>query len=151
MLNSLPVGARKVHFSRLDPQDVFCHVCPRDRQTLQHLLFDCLLAQQVWLDFASLFELSYASISLSNVLFSWPTGASSFLGRAFGYRLQAGHAVAIHTLWSASVAASRRQVPASRVSISAQFRTALRRHFSTLRSSSRWSVCLGDLPFHLLA
>jgi hypothetical protein len=147
LLNALPLGARIAHFA---PEDANCPACPTSRQTLRHFLFDCPLAQQVWSDFAFAFDISYESISLRHCLFSWPTGASFFLGRAFGYRLQAGHAVALHTLWTAAVVARFEGTRITRASISARFRIALQRHFAALRSSPRWAPRIGDLPSFFL-
>jgi hypothetical protein len=68
------------------------------------------------------------------------------LGRAYGYRLQAGHAVALHTLWVASVLAKFHSTPSTRASVSSRFRLALRRQFSTLCASPRWQERIGTLP-----
>jgi hypothetical protein len=100
----------------------------------------------VWQDFAFAFAIPYNSILFPHALFSWPVGPSFFLGRAYGYRLQAGHAVALHTLWSAHVLARYHSRSYTRASISAKFRIELRRHFATLRASSRWGPRLGTLP-----
>jgi hypothetical protein len=143
LLNAQPLGARVEHF---DPDAVHCSVCPRDVQTFEHFIFDCPLAQQVWQDFAFVFCIPYYSISMHNVLFLWPAGPSLFLGRAYGYRLQAGHAVAIHTLWVASCQARYASKPSTRASISARFRSALLRHFDTLRRSPKWQERIGTLP-----
>ena len=78
-------------------------------------------------------------------LYSWSTGGSRYLGREFGYQLQAGHAVALHTLWTAHTQAVYDDVQTSRVAISARFKLLLRRHFSTLQAS-RHASKLGTLP-----
>ena len=92
--DSLPLGARVEHFA---PENVFCPHCPYVVQSTSHFAFSCPLAQQVWQDFASCFHLPHSPF-LHHVLFSWPSSSSSVLGHAYGFRLQAGHAVAIHTL-----------------------------------------------------
>ena len=140
LFNAQPLGAR---IERFVPDDSQCPHCPLRRQTMHHFLFDCPLAQQVWQDFASYFELS-SSPPLYNILFSWPASSSSMLGRAYGYRLQAGHAVALHTLWFVHCEARYREKSTTRIALSCIFRNRLRRHFTTLAASSRWKARLGD-------
>ena len=140
LMNALPLGTRIFGFA---PEDLLCHACSTE-QTLRHFLFSCPLAQQVWSDFRTYFRLSHP-VSLSQALFSWPAGGSRFLGREFGYRLQAGHAVAVHTLWIVHCQAVYDGVPASCPAISARFRFLLHRHFQTLRSS-RFVRRIGSSP-----
>jgi len=144
-MNALPLGTRIEFFA---PEQVFCHACPGTPQTLRHFVFSCTLAQQVWQDFERIFELS-SSVTLNQALFSWPSGGSRFLGRENGFRLQAGHAVAIHTLWCAHTQAVYDDVSTSRPAISNRFRFLLRRHFQTLLSSSKYASRVGSLPFLL--
>jgi hypothetical protein len=113
-------------------------------QTLQHFVHTCPLAQQVWSDFRAVFSLPHP-VSLRQALYSWPAGGSRFLGREFGYRLQAGHAVALHTLWITHCEAVYDDTPSSRPGISNRFHFFLRRHFRSL-ASSRFASRLGTLP-----
>jgi hypothetical protein len=146
LLNSLPLGARIEFFA---PDDAFCHFCPNTVQTLRHFVFSCPLAQQVWLDFRSIFSLP-DPVSLRNALYSWPSSCSAHLGRAYGYQLQAGHAVAIHTLWYVTTLARHQDFRATRIAISRLFRARLLRHFTTLLASSRWGPRIDSLPPALL-
>src|SRR5262245_42418572 len=142
LMNALPLGQRIFHFA---PESLLCHPCPT-LQTLRHFIHDCPLAQQVWSDFQSIFRLPHP-VTLQQALYSWPSGGSRFLGSDYGYRLQAGHAVALHTLWTAHCQAVYDDTPSSRPAISNRFKFLLRRHFQTLQHS-RFSTCLGTLlPF----
>ena len=125
------------------PEQASCHFCPSTTQTLRHFLVTCPLARQIWSDFRTIFHLPTA-VSLRQALFSWSTGNSRFLGREHGYRLQAGHAVALHILWVAHCKAVYNGTPASLAAVSNQFRALLRRHFTTL-AASRHAARLGDL------
>jgi hypothetical protein len=140
LMNTLPLGQRIFEFA---PEQLFCHACPCP-QSLRHFIFTCPLAQQVWSDFRTIFQLPQP-VSLHQALFSWSSGGSRFLGREHGYRLQAGHAVALHTLWLAHCNAVYDDTPSSRPAISARFKFFLRRHFLTLQHS-RFSDRLGTLP-----
>ena len=145
LLNSLPLGARIEYFA---PDDVFCHFCPGVVQTTRHFIFSCPLAQQVWHDFSRLFSLS-TSVSLRQALYSWPSSCATHLGRAYGYQLQAGHAVAVHTLWYVATLARLHDRRATRISTSRLFVTRLRQHFTTLQASSRWGSRIDPLPLSL--
>jgi hypothetical protein len=140
ILNALPLGARIRAFA---PDHAQCHYCPNVLQTPRHFVFTCPLARQVWSDFRQLFHLSSA-VSLRQALFSWSTCNSRFLGREYGYRLQAGHAVALHVLWTAHCRAVYGGVRSSPVEVSQRFRSLLRRHFVTL-AASKYADRLGDL------
>src|SRR6185295_19659822 len=115
---------------------------------MTHFVQACPLAQQVWRDFALAFNLS-SSPSLLHILYSWPSSSSSHLWRAYGYCLQAGHAVALHTLWITSVRARDTDVRPAPAAISAVFRSNLRRHFDTLAYSPRWSRYFRHLPSYI--
>ena len=140
LLNALPLGTRIRFFT----DQVSCHACPSRTQNLRHFIYDCPLAKQVWSDFRFIFSLPHP-VTLRQALYSWSTGGSRYLGREFGYQLQAGHAVALHTLWTAHTQAVYSDIPTSRVAISARFKYLLRRHFSALQSS-RHACKLGPLP-----
>ena len=144
IMNALPLGQRIFHFA---PDSLLCHACP-SVQTLRHFIYDCPLAQQVWADFRFIFSLPHP-VTLRQALYSWPSGGSRFLGGSYGYRLQAGHAVALHTLWTAHCQAVYGDTPSSRPAVSNRFKFLLRRHFQTLRRS-RFSAHLGDLPSSFL-
>jgi hypothetical protein len=133
LFNFLALGARIESFQ---PDDVFCPFCPKVVQTTCHFLVSCPTAQLVWREFAAAFDLP-RSPSLLHRLYSWPSSSSFYLGRAFGYRLQAGHAVALHLLWVANLEAraGTQILPAA---LPHRFRFLLARHFSTLRHSLRW-------------
>ena len=96
--NALPLGCRARHFRNATPEQAFCHYCPGQVQTMRHFVFSCPLAQCLWQDFRSLFSLPHA-VSLQQAAFSWSPQAQ-VLGRRYGFRLQAGHAVAVHYLES---------------------------------------------------
>ena len=142
-MNVLPIGASIRHFA---PDDVHCHFCIDAGQSLRHFIFACPLVQQVWQDFACIFSLP--SVPFSRALYSWPSSSQSFLGRANGYQLQAGHAIAIavHTLWFIHCRARYDGVQWSRSVISRIFIDQLRRHFSTLSTSSHWHQHFETLP-----
>jgi hypothetical protein len=144
LLNVLPLGDRICAFA---PENAHCHFCPSAVQTLRHFLFACPLARQVWSDFQTTFRLPSA-VTLRQALFSWSTGNTRFLGRAYGFRLQAGHAVALHTLWTAHCRAVHDGTHSSCATVSQQFRSLLRRHFTTL-AASKYADRLSDLS-HLL-
>lgn len=146
LMNSLAIGVRIEYFA--EPHEAMCPACPEVLQTHRHFYQACPLANQVWQDFAYVFRLSSLP-SLSRILYSWPSSSSSHLGRAYGYRLQAGHAVALHVLWVATVRARSSGVRPSPASVSAQFRFHLRRHFETLARSRRWHVYFANLPSYL--
>ena len=139
-MTALSLGYRIYHFA---PEQLLCHHCPTV-QTVRHFILDCPLVRQVWSDFQTIFHLSHP-VTLRQALFSWPSGGSRYLGREYGFRLQAGHAVALHTLWTAHCQAVYSDNPTSRPAISNQFKFHLRRYFHTL-SSSHHSSRLGDLP-----
>jgi hypothetical protein len=145
IMNVLPLGDRLSAFA---PERTPCHFCPSTRQTLRHFLFTCPLARQVWSDFRLLFHLP-SVVSFRQALFSWSTGNSRFLGREHGYRLQAGHAVALHTLWTVHCRAVYSGIPTSPAAVSHLFRSLLRRHLTTL-AASRFADRLGDLSRYLL-
>ena len=129
--NALSLGARVHGF---DARRMFCHHCPLERQTLQHFIHACPLAQVVWHEVRQLFSLPWA-VSLHNAAFSWSPNAS-VLGRRFGFRLQAGHAVAIHVLWLLHMRAVYHDQPASTSSARATFRAHLHRYLETLWAST---------------
>src|SRR6185295_13620208 len=106
-------------------------------QFTRHFVFSCPLAQQVWQDFARYFRLS-SPPSLDHMLFSWPSSSSSVLGRAYGFRLQTGHTVAIHTLWWAHTVVRLKDDHTTRTAISRIFFARLHRQFQTLLASPRW-------------
>ena len=139
-MNALPLGTRIFQFA---PEALLCHACSTP-QTLQHFVHTCPLAQQVWSDFRAVFSLPHP-VSLRQALYSWPAGGSRFLGREFGYRLQAGHAVALHTLWITHCEDVYNDTPSSRPGISNRFHFFLRQHFRSL-ASSRFASRLGTLP-----
>jgi len=141
LMNALPLGQRIASFA-LD--SISCHYCSSSVQSIRHFIYTCPLAQQVWLDFRVIFQLPSA-VSLRQALYSWSSGGSCFLGREYGFRLQAGHAVALHTLWTAHTQAVYGDTPATRIGVSNRFKFLLRRHFRTL-SASRFSSRLGQLP-----
>ena len=140
IMNTLPLGTRIFHFA---PESLLCHACSTE-QTLRHFIYSCPLAQQVWSDFGQYFRLD-CPVTLFQALFSWPAGGSRYLGREYGHRLQAGHAVAVHTLWLAHCQAVYDGVSSSRSAVSARFRYFLQQHFTTL-SSSRLASRIGTSP-----
>jgi hypothetical protein len=145
LMNALPLGTRIWSFA---PEHLLCHACSVS-QSLHHFVYACTLAQQVWQDFAVIFQLPQP-VTLSQALFSWSTGGSRYLGRAYGYQLQAGHAVALHTLWTAHTQAVYADHPSSCQAISHRFRSLLRRHFRMLAASPRYSSLLEPIPPFLL-
>jgi hypothetical protein len=134
LLNALPLGTRIEEFA---PDDVDCPFCKDVPQTLRHFILTCPMAQAVWREFATVFDLPF-SPSLQHCLYSWPSSSSSYLGRAYGYRLQAGHAVALHLLWVIVVQARFDGTLATPASLPSRLRFLLRQHFLTLSHSSRW-------------
>jgi hypothetical protein len=96
-------------------------------------LFCCPLAQAVWHEVRLVFSLPQA-VSLFHAAFSWSPQAQG-LGRRFGFRLQAGHAVALHTLWLLHTRAVYHQQSASIPAARALFRAHLLRYLETLAAS----------------
>lgn len=141
LMNALPLGQRIFHFA---PESLLCHACP-SVQSLYHFVYGCPLAHTLWSELQTIFNLP-SPVSLTQALFSWPSGGSRFLGREFGYRLQAGHAVVVHTLWVTHCEAVYDDVPSSRIKILNRFRYYLRQHFLTLVSSPLHRSRLGVLP-----
>ena len=131
LFNALPLGARV--FS-VWPDQYFCHTCTHAPQTIRHFIYTCPLAQAVWNALRRELDLSLP-ISYHTALFSWPTGSSSKLSRKFGFRLQAGHAAALHTLWSVHSLAGLDGVRFTPATVRARFLTYFRRHLSTLHNS----------------
>ena len=131
LFNALPLGARRSYAP--GPQE-YCHFCPGQRQTLRHFIFSCPLAQALWQDFRSLFRLQQA-VSLQQAAFSW-SPQTRVLGRRYGFRLQAGHAVAVHTLWLVHTRAVLDNCPASIPGTRALFKALLHRHLETLWAST---------------
>src|SRR5262245_7694035 len=131
LFNALPLGDRVRHFAS---EQAFCHFCPDQVQTLRHFLFSCPLAQCLWQDFRSLFSLPQA-VTLQQAAFSW-SPHTHVLGRRYGFRLQAGHAVAVHTLWLVHCRAVLDHCPASIPAVRALFRALLLRHLETLWAST---------------
>src|SRR5689334_18895651 len=64
-----------------------------------HFLYTCPLAQTVWDEFRTLLDLPH-QVSFQQALYSMPSSSSSVLGRTTGFKLQAGHAIALYTLWT---------------------------------------------------
>lgn len=145
LMNALPLGTRIWPFA---PEGLLCHACSAPQST-RHFIYTCPLAQQVWHDFATTFQLPQP-VSLRQALFSWSVGGTRFLGKGYGFRLQAGHAVALHTLWTAHTQAVYDDRSTSCQAVSHRFRFLLRRHFQTLSASPRFARKLGDLPPSLL-
>ena len=159
LFNALPLGCRARHFRNATPEMAFCHYCPGLVQTQRHFIFSCPLAQCLWQDFRSLFSLPQA-VSLQQAAFSWSPQVQ-VLGRRYGFRLQAGHAVVVHTLWLVHCRAGLDHCPASIPAVRALFRALLLRHLETLWASTSpelrshfledWSPPLGPtLPLALL-
>jgi hypothetical protein len=126
---------------------------------MRHFAHTCPLAQAVWNELRLVFRLPYA-VSLQHVAFSWSPNAL-VLGKRFGFKLQAGHAVALHTLWLAHTAARYDNRPAAIPAVRALFRTRLLEHLESLWASTfaserdhfltTWSPPLSPhLPFKLL-
>ena len=136
LFNALPLGARVQGFN---PSQMFCHYCPLERQTLRHFIHSCPLAQAIWQEVRHLFSLPRA-VSLKNAAFSWSPNAL-VLGRRFGFRLQAGHAVAVHVLWLLHTRAVYNNQPASLLSARATYRAHLQRYLETLWASTPSSSC----------
>jgi hypothetical protein len=131
LFNALSLGARVKGFR---PNQMFCHHCPLELQTMRHFIHSCPLAQAIWQEVRHLFSLPHA-VSLKNAVFSWSPNAL-VLGRRFGFRLQAGHAVAIHTLWCLHTQAVYQHVPASIPGARASFRANLHNYLETLWAST---------------
>src|SRR6185295_1190601 len=136
LFNALPLGARTKHFAA---QQMFCHHCSLVPQTMRHFIFSCPLAQAVWQEVRRLFSLRHA-VSLHNAAFSWSPNTLVF-GRRYGFRLQAGHAVAVHTLWLLYTRAVYHREPAhpqaARASFRAHFLTYLETLWASTHSSQR--------------
>jgi hypothetical protein len=130
LFNALTLGARIRVFK---PEKAHCHFCPDQVQTLRHFIFSCPLAQCLWQEFRSFFSLPSA-VSLKQAAFSWSPNAL-VLGRRFGFRLQAGHAVVIHTLWIIHNAAVMDNRPTSTTAARTLFLSQLARHLETLRTA----------------
>ena len=130
LFNALTLGARIRVFK---PEKAHCHFCPDQVQTLRHFIFLCSLAQCLWQEFRSFFSLPSA-VSLKQAAFSWSPNAL-VLGRRFGFRLQAGHAVVIHTLWIIHNAAVMDNRPASTTAARTLFLSQLAHHLETLRTA----------------
>jgi hypothetical protein len=111
-----------------------CHYCPLELQTQRHFIHSCPLAQTIWHEVRLLFSLPHA-VSLKNAAFSWSPNAL-VLGRRFGFRLQAGHAVAVHTLWLLHTQAVYGTTPATPHSARATFRAHMQRYLETLWAST---------------
>jgi len=131
LLNALPLGARVRGFN---PIRMFCHHCPDELQTTRHFLFSCPLAQTIWREVRYLFSLPHA-VSLQHAAFSWSPNAL-VLGRRFGFRLQAGHAVAIHALWLLHCQATYNNCPATTAGARALYRAHLQLYLETLWAST---------------
>ena len=96
LFNALPLGNRVRHFRNASAGAEWCHFCPGQVQTLRHFIWTCPLAQGLWREFRDLYSLPQA-VTLEQAAFSWSSHVQ-VLGRRYGYRLQAGHAVAVHIL-----------------------------------------------------
>ena len=142
IFNALPLSNRISSFA---PDDVACPLCMARRQTLHHFIYGCPYARQIWREFALYMNLS-EPVSLQHALFSWPSSSSSVLGSAYGYRLQAGHAVALHTLWFVQCRARYSGQGTPLTVLSRLFHARLQRHFRTLLASPRWCSRLGSVP-----
>src|SRR5499427_534161 len=128
LFTALPLGFRIAKLPSRPSAD--CHFCrPPVKQTMQHFLFSCPLAQVVWHEMRRVFALPHA-VSLEQAAFSWSPQAL-VLGKRFGYRLQAGHAVALHVLWLAHCDAVYGNRPASIPAVRARYRALLLRHLET--------------------
>jgi hypothetical protein len=125
---------------------------------MRHFLFSCPLAQCLWRDFRDLYSLPQA-VTVQQAAFSW-SPQTRVLGRRYGFRLQAGHAVALHTLWLVHTRAVLDRCPASIPAVRALFKAQLRQHLETLWASTSseqrdqfledWSPPLvPSLPFRL--
>jgi hypothetical protein len=121
----------------VSPEEYFCHACSHAPQTMRHFIYTCPLAKAVWSSFRSFFQLPFP-VNLHHALYSWPSSTTSRLGRSHGFRLQAGHAVALHVLWTAHCSAVYDQVPSTPATVRVRFLALLRRHFQTI-SSSRYA------------
>ena len=134
LFNALALGTRARHFRNATADRAWCHFCPGQVQTQRHFIWTCPLAQCLWREFRDLFSLPRA-VTLHEAAFSWSTQAQ-VLGRRYGYRLQAGHAVAVHTLWLVHVRVVFHDGPASFAAVKALFRSLLRQHLETLRAAA---------------
>jgi hypothetical protein len=130
VLNVFPLGARIQYFA---PESQFCHACPLERQTTRHFIFSCPIAQAVWREMHRVFRLE-VSVTLQQALFSWPTTATDHLGSRFGYRLQAGHAVALHVIWTSHTRAVFGSQPAHPAAARARFLADLRQYLTTVHA-----------------
>ena len=133
LFNALSLGNRVRHFRNATAESAWCHFCPGQVQTQRHFLWTCPLAQCLWQDFRDLYSLPRA-VTLYEAAFSW-SPHTQVLGRRYGYRLQAGHAVAVHALWLVHIRARFDNRPASLPAVKALFRTLLRQHLETLRAA----------------
>jgi hypothetical protein len=119
---------------------------------MRHFIFSCPLAQVVWREFQVVFGLP-EPVTLQQAVFSW-SPQTFVLGKRFGFKLQAGHAVALHVLWLAHCGAVYNGRAASTHAVKAHFRALLFRHVETLWASTppnerdsfvdRWTPPLSD-------
>ena len=134
LFNALPLGTRVRHFRDAPAERAWCHFCPGQLQDMRHFIWTCPLAQCLWREFRDLYSLPRA-VTLQEAAFSW-SPHTQVLGRRYGYRLQAGHAVAVHTLWLVHTRAVYDDCPASFPAVKALFRASLRQHLETLRAAA---------------
>ena len=133
LFNALPLGNRVRHFRNATEASAWCHFCPGQEQTLRHFIWTCPLAQCLWREFRDLYSLPQA-VTLSQAAFSW-SPHTQVLGRRYGFRLQAGHAVALHVLWLVHTRATYDDCPASLPAVKALLHSLLRQHLETLRAA----------------
>lgn len=131
LYNAQPLGERVFHFW---PEQLCCHACPPTPQTIRHFLYTCPLAKAVWNEFKTVLDLSH-EVTFQQALYSWPSSSSSVLGCTTAFKLQAGHAIAIYTLWTAHTQAIFDEVRTNSAAIRLRFRSLLARHLSTIQSS----------------
>jgi hypothetical protein len=132
LFNALPLGCRAQHF-RPVPGNPHCHYCRGTLQTLRHFVFSCPLAQCVWRELRRVLSLP-RSVSLLQATFSW-SPSTMVLGSRYGFRLQAGHAVALHVLWKLHCAATYDHRPASIPAARAMFRADFLSYLEVLYAS----------------
>jgi hypothetical protein len=130
LFNALPLGHR---ISRFAPEDANCHACPTLTQTLRHFILSCPVAQEVWREFRRVFQW-HTPITLEQAAFAWPSRVVH-LGRRYGFQLQAGHAVVLHTIWVTHTRARYANTPAHPAAIRALFRSHLLRYLETQYTS----------------
>ena len=134
--NALALGTRTCHLPG-GASSKFCHFCPTIVQDQRHFVFLCPLAQAVWHEFRLVFSLP-TPVHLKQAAFSWSL-QTRVLGRRYGHRLQAGHAVALHVLWLVHVNATMNNRKATIPAVRAQFRALLLEHLETLWASKPFS------------